>query len=57
MNKNTKQILVSSILGASIALIVCLLFDYFGIPKNIFSYIFILIIFLVISHIINNKYI
>lgn len=34
MKKNTKQILVSSILGASIALIVCLLFDYFN---NIFS--------------------
>ncbi|MCI2778828.1 hypothetical protein LI055_08430 [Clostridium perfringens] len=57
MKKNTKQILVSSILGASIALTVCLLFDYFGITKNIFSYIFILIIFLVISRIINNKYI
>lgn len=57
MKKNTKQILVPSILGASIALIVCLLFDYFGIPKNIFSYIIVLIIFLVISRIINNKYI
>ena len=57
MKKNTKKILVSSILGASISLIVCLLFDYFGITKNIFSYIFILIIFLVISRIINNKYI
>ncbi|MDT9334819.1 hypothetical protein P3F01_00385 [Clostridium perfringens] len=57
MKKNTKQILVSSILGGSISLIVCLLFDYFGIPKNIFSYIIVLIIFLVISRIINNKYI
>lgn len=34
IKKNTKKTLVSSILGASLALIVCLLFDYFN---NIFS--------------------
>lgn len=54
MKKTTKKTLVSVILAGSMGLIVSLLFDYFGIPKNIFSYIVVLIIFSVISYSTNK---
>lgn len=54
MKKTTKQILISSILGAGTAFIVSLLCDYCGVPKNIVSYIIAFLVFMVISYFINK---